>query len=182
MKNLKEVDWGKAPEGATHYCMHPASTYRWLKDSPLSYYDEELDKWVKYISDFGAPHISDSVEKPNETWDGVGLPPVGTICMLNEGRDMNAYYAHHAGKKLKIVAHTTSSKGDILAVYMVIGEDEFHGLTNNHNFKPIKTPEQIAAEERIEKIDEMIKVVKEFDTYSEVCEALYDAGYRKQGA
>lgn len=173
---MKEVDWCKAPEGATHYnaaCPHP-----WLKDVPVSFY---YGGWIEYSSNKCAMEdLKNAVKRPQE-WDGEGLPPVGTICMLNEGRDMNAYYAHHAGKKLKIVAHTTSSKGDILAVYMVIGGDEFHGLCDNLNFAPIKTPEQLAAEERLHAIDEMVDLAQRSDSiFTDVMmSALYDAGYRK---
>lgn len=164
------IDWSSAPEGATHYCMHPATTYRWLKDSPLSYYDEELDKWVKYNSDFGATHISESVEKPNETWDGVGQPPIGTICE----------YLKHAKYKTSWIKVKVVFIGENLIVFEhAANGNEFSEQITDVSLRPIKTPEQIAAEERIEKVDEMIKVVEEFDTYKEVCEALYDTGYRK---
>lgn len=180
MKNLKEVDWSKAPEGATHYNAELGCP--WLKETPASYFAEDKKVWVKYGSNrFATDDLRNAVKRPQE-WDGVGLPPVGTICMLNDCGAMNAYYAHHAGKKLKIIAHATSSKGNILAVYMVIGEDEFHGLTDNLNFKPIKTPEQIESEERLHAIDEMLDFVVPGRLYREAMGLLYDAGYRKQGA
>lgn len=164
------IDWSSAPEGATHYCMHPATTYKWLKDSPLSYYDEYLDKWVKYTDVIGAEHMSNSVEKPNKNWDGDGRPPIGTVC---EYKKIEKYRTPWTKVKILYISE------NIVVMRLYSNGNEFSELMSKCAFSTIKTPEQIAAEERIEKIDEMIKVAKEFDTYSEVCEALYDAGYRK---
>lgn len=164
------IDWSSAPEGATHYCMHPTTTYKWLKDSPLSYYDEHLHKWAKYTSDIGAEHLSNSVEKPNKTWDGVGHPPIGTVCE----------YFKHAKYKTSWIKVKVVFIGENLIVFEHgANGNEFSEQITDVSFRPIKTPEQIAAEERLEEVDEMIKVVEEFDTYKEVCESLYDAGYRK---
>jgi hypothetical protein len=53
------------------------------------------------------------------------------------------------------------------------------------DFRPIRTPEQIAAEEREKAIDAMNKLVGDIEkipTWRDALAALYDAGYRKTEA
>lgn len=51
------------------------------------------------------------------------------------------------------------------------------------NFRPIRTPEQLAAEERDRQVDEMMSVVASgfFDNTRAIYEALYNAGARMPG-
>lgn len=164
------IDWSSAPEGATHYCMYPATTYKWLRDSPLSYYDEYLDKWVKYTSDIGATHLPNSVENPIKTWDGVGRPPVGTVCE----------YLKHAKYKTSWIKVKVVFIGENLIVFKHgASGNEFSEQIADVSFRPIKTPEQIAAEERLHAIEEMIELVAGDSSFNEVMSILYDAGYRK---
>lgn len=99
-------------------------------------------------------------------WDGSGLPPVGTVCAYywregNEWRDCETV-AHHNGKVVAVDA------GDGSAFILPAA-----------SFLKIKTPEQIAAEERLHAIGEMIVLVGRYSTFKDVMGILYDAGYRK---
>lgn len=164
------IDWSSAPEGATHYSEHPYATYRWLKDSPLSYYDETFDKWVKYTSDIGAEHLSNSVEKPNKIWDGVGHPQIGTVCE----------YFKHAKYKTSWIKVKVVFIGENLIVFEHgANGNEFSEQITDVSLRPIKTPDQIAAEERLHAIEEMIELVAGDSSFNEVMSILYDAGYRK---
>ena len=165
MKSLKKVDWGKAPEGATHYnedCSCP-----WLKETPASYFAEDKKVWVKYISnELAMDDLRNAVKHPQE-WGGDGLPPVGTVC---------EYYCSEYGKwrKCEVVAHYFAS---VVAVDVL---DITASRLPNGLFRPIKTPEQIAAEEKLQAIDEMMAVGNWHSrAFKEVVDALYDAGYRK---
>lgn len=164
------IDWSSAPEGATHYCMNPALVYKWLKDSPLSYYDEYLHKWVKYTSDNGANHLSNSVEKPNKTWDGVGHPPIGTVC---------EYFKHAKYKTSWIKVNVVFIGENLIVFEHVASGNEFSEQIADVSLRPIKTPEQIAAEERESVLADMYGAVMGSAGISGGLEALYDAGYRK---
>ena len=45
--------------------------------------------------------------------------------------------------------------------------------------RPIKTPEQLEAEERLQAIDEMMDLVWRHSSLKDLMSDLYDAGYRK---
>lgn len=54
-------------------------------------------------------------------------------------------------------------------------------------FRPVRTPEQIAAEERADAIDKMVEFFVNYygnpkgsEQYLLICRSLHDAGYRKQ--
>ena len=163
MENLKEVDWSKAPEGATHYSTE--SLYPWLKETPASYFVEDREVWVKYrLNGIAMIDLRNAIKRTQE-WDG-GVPPIGTVC---------EYYwtGGEEWRKCEVVAHYFAS---VIAVDVLDGT-----ATRLHSglFRPIKTPEQIAAEERLQTIDEMLDLVGRYSTFKDVMSELYDAGYRK---
>lgn len=102
----------------------------------------------------------------SKEWDGSGLPPVGTVC---------EYYCTEGDewRKCRIVAYyfakvVAVDALDCSAVCLRVGL-----------FRPIKTPEQIAREERSAAIQEMMGVASGFGYLLDSLESLYDAGYRK---
>lgn len=106
-----------------------------------------------------------------EVWDGMGLPPVGTECeYLKRAKYKTSWI------KVRVV---------FIGVNLIVFE---HGANGNQfseqitevSFRPIKTPEQIAAEERQQAIDKMMHLaVVPGRKYRDVMAYLYDAGYRK---
>ncbi|WP_146067139.1 hypothetical protein [Stutzerimonas kunmingensis] len=107
-------------------------------------------------------------------WSGEGLPPAGTVCeVLNNTLDRPEWERC-----------TILFMGKFKAIYesescheRVVDVSESWIIS----FRPIRTPEQIAAEERREAILEM-KGFLSFSDYREAerhCADLYDAGYRK---
>lgn len=103
----------------------------------------------------------------SKEWDGKGgVPPIGSVC---------EYYwlDGEEWRKCKIVAHYFAS---VVAVDVLDGTAVcLHaGL-----FRPIKTPEQIAAEERFQAIDEMNDLILGWGVEKRMLAVLYDAGYRK---
>lgn len=118
-----------------------------------------------------------------QAWNGEGLPPVGMVVELDK-LDMGGW------REVQILAHWTGDKRlcDV-AIYMPLGENSPSvGQAIAECFRPIRTPEQIAAEERTKAVDEMLAL----DSYPNgelagglmsrrsFCEALYDAGIRRQ--
>lgn len=167
---MKEVDWSKAPEGATHYnaaCPHP-----WLKDVPVSFY---YGGWIEYSSnEYAMEHLRDAVKRP-QGWDGSGVPPVGTVCeyQLNGG----------AWFKCKII-YTLSGTDDCFVAWCDhLSTDQFLTFSSKRyklQLRKIKTPEQIAEEEKSKAIDEMNDLILGWGVEKRMLAVLYDAGYRKQ--
>lgn len=171
------IDWSKAPEGATHKDPDTDCFYKLVKDVwHLICGDGESVVSASLYN--GETKPSDLIERPKkqEAWDGDGLPPVNCFCeTLDEDAD--------SWVKVEIYAHT-EFKGDTYACAKN-ETDMFYGLA--HEFRQIKAAEQLAEEEKVAAIAEMRAVViaatdRKRATIAECTAtvALYDAGYRKQ--
>ncbi|ELO0933411.1 TPA: hypothetical protein SL836_003082 [Pseudomonas aeruginosa] len=136
-------------------------------------------------SPLSAPEdVWEIVERP-VTWNGQGLPPVGTVCeyRCNDSCEPNDWTAVH------VLAH--AAHGSDTA--MLLAEDNngepgtiYGRIWVPGTCRPLRTPEQIAAEEREKAIDAMLDLdpphEKGFGLTSrrQFCEVLFDAGYRRQ--
>lgn len=178
---MNEIDWSKAPEGATH-CT-PAALHdinfrpvfwrvvdgvvreAWPMSNDYSKVKDHFRYGEGGCSSFD---ISHAVKRPAPAWTGEGLPPVGTVCeACVSGTD--------GWFKCSVLIHHPFEDG-VAGVHDVAG----HALLWTDTFRPIRTPEQIAAEEREKAIREM-RHIAEHDAHSREVDygALYDAGYRK---
>jgi len=100
-----------------------------------------------------------------------GLPNIGTTCegRVKNGGDWRTY---------TVKAMSTE--------YLIVWcEEDLAETPIRHSyweFRPIRTAEQIAAEERSKAISTMVDACSnpEWVTTYETCAAIYDAGYRKQ--
>lgn len=114
--------------------------------------------------------------KQNVEWSGEGLPPVGTVCEAaiphTSGPDNARSFIWIEGRV--IAYHEIKGK-----TYAWFAEDDGFYPPGVFEFRPIRTPEQIAAEERDKAVDAMLMVSFEESTRRHIFEALYDAGYRK---
>lgn len=124
-----------------------------------------------WIKDTYPSPISECIERPKkqEAWYRVGLPPVGTVCDMHIddfGWITGTVVVHIDLDEPTAVAHN--------------GEEVFHG--NASDFRPIKTAEQVAAEEREKAIADMMEVTSDGISCigKDDALALYKAGYRKQ--
>ncbi|MGU4134981.1 hypothetical protein [Pseudomonas aeruginosa] len=158
------IDWNTSPEGATHWKKEGDYWFYWI---------EGTNKW------FHGPSCNVSAEReakfearPQEAWDGQGLPPVGIECET-----------WHVCKPGDITVRKILFVGQSL----VVMSDEFRGEVTGRlekvQFRPIRTPEQIAAEEREKAISEMLDLYNSAYwpmTSKQFCEILFDAGYRRQ--
>lgn len=165
------IDWSKAPEGATHWePTGPEFHEGWMKEEGEKWFwwGEVTKEWVETFS-VPVKRKATFEARPQETWDGQGLPPVGTVCEVKH-RDIGWV-------RCEIVAHKSFSCGGLTHAIAWIDEntlDQSQGL----RFRQLRTPEQIAAEEREKAIEEMC-FAEETLTVKQA-KALYDAGYRRQ--
>ncbi|TWI48035.1 hypothetical protein IQ22_04228 [Pseudomonas duriflava] len=159
------IDWSKAPEGTTHYSKFSGLYYK-LEGDAVFYWDSAYNGWRE--SNFPDKQL---VPRPTSlVWNGPedGLPPVGTVCEFRN----NEHLCWVKGEVLFI--------GEQVAV-MGAEEEEIADFIDRFQFRPIRTPEQIAAEERVRHVKEMASVI-EPDMPSanpwSIAAKLYDAGCR----
>lgn len=155
---MKEVDWSNAPVGATHLYELSGEWYCLTQKSLLV--------WCNGWLPSGSPErIPELVEIP-KAWSGEGLPPIGTICEW-----FSYEYGWLGGK---VVGHDN----DVTIVRHNAGYEGCH----SHRIRPIKTPEQLAAEKAreaaLDKMYGIITSIERKDNKNDMVEALYDAGYR----
>lgn len=103
-------------------------------------------------------------------WTGEGLPPVGTVCEFMKHNSPPAPKGQWTVGDIRYVSDC----------YVIIGGEgcEHAHHPRNCSFRPVRTPEQIAEEERIASAYAMCAVARSLSNVDAV--ALYDAGYRKQ--
>ncbi|ERW09406.1 TPA: hypothetical protein ACGCBD_002860 [Pseudomonas aeruginosa] len=160
------IDWNTAPEGATHW--EPRGIVfgeGWMKKvgNEWSYWLEGSEVWADcFVS---AEREATFEARPQEAWDGQGLPPVGTVC---------EYYAdENTWRRCEIVAHKDGKA--------VVWVNHAHIWTSSGGIlRPIRTPEQIAAEEREKAVGDMAMSIQGVPYQYPTLYALYDAGYRRQ--
>lgn len=174
---MSGIDWSKAPADATHY--HPKTdrfSDHWIKPGFFCVCGSESGGWVRDA----APALDKSGYIARLVgWNGEGLPPVGTAC--------ETLWSSTKGEYMPVVV--VGHDGDLAVVRFTAGErkGEYGADKERHQFqypifRPIRTAEQIAAEEREKAIGEMIESVSKAERYTLSrfhAEALYDAGYRK---
>lgn len=187
------IDWSKAPEGATHW--DPGLNGRiagWMRLDSDTWYWWSAEgayscpkKWHAALNQhkFNSEGFT---ERPTQ-WSGEGLPPVGVRVEVVSPGYSNKRFDRFIGETVTIVAHDRID-GDAVAVFRMAidgndAEQAYHALIAKC-FRPIRTAEQIAAEEREKAITEMLNVIR--GGYATVGHSivrdLYAAGYRKQEA
>lgn len=163
-----DLEW---PEGATHYdsrdFVMPTFMRKGLDGGGWEYLGAHGWKACGPISELD---VSRMARRP-EAWAGDGLPPVGTACecMLVGGSD--------EWVPCEIVAHK-----DNQAVCWV----DCNRITasTGTRIRPIRTPEQVAAEDRAKVINRMRDIILNTVKYASgidavnYAEVLYDAGLR----
>lgn len=113
-----------------------------------------------------------------EVWNGEGLPPAGTIChCLYKGIDQGEVRVEYIGKNACVLLN-------------LFHGDEQCGMTEHYLFTPIRTLEQIAADERLHKLrNAHTAIAGTLDAFKgdipaesvsrQTIEAMIDAGYVK---
>ncbi|MFU3458056.1 hypothetical protein ACM7KX_29915 [Pseudomonas aeruginosa] len=161
------IDWSKAPEGTTHY--HIAEDINpWRKIEGTVAYEHYRGKWLRVNSFNEGCMPGYYVPIPQETWNGQGLPPVGTVC---EYRHM--IWPEYRPCEIRYISEESLVAYDD-------AQEQFY-RTCDMLFRPVRTLEQIAAEEREAGISDMQTITDGAGpTVYAKLSALYDAGYRRQ--
>ncbi|WP_434529689.1 hypothetical protein ACRS64_17785 [Pseudomonas aeruginosa] len=164
------IDWSTAPEGATHWEPKGPDFYEgWMKKegNEWFYWGEGANKWFKgkLSCNVSAEREATFEARPQEAWDGQGLPPVGAKCLTNRNDFL---------REVTILCHGKTRT----FVFDHVSQEEICLELKDRVFLPIRTPEQIAAEEREKAIEEMC-FAEETLTVKQA-KALYEAGYRRQ--
>jgi hypothetical protein len=171
------IDWSKAPEGATHGRKTYAG-FDWYKVVDGNFCcSSRHGHWEPAVTSMSMCEI-----RPIATeWMGEGLPPVGTVCEINYAEEwMRCEVIYHFNARAEMVAAAIVDIGDVRTVTQAIAEC----------FRPIRTAEQIAADERLHKIRNAMTRINKLvllpgDTVRAnialaVVEAMIDAGYTAQ--
>lgn len=170
------IDWSKAPEWADKNGITSGLRSRvWFNDEKYTYADDQPGGHVFLYTDactYSQNDFSSVTSRPQPTpWTGEGLPPVGVVC---EVRNAPGGW----GKA------TIKYQGKGIIVWLWDRQDgntdqiEFASCPDRLEFRPIRTPEQIAADDRNDAIAAI--VAQSLGRCDSVGAAyLYDAGYRK---
>lgn len=84
-------------------------------------------------------------------WNGEGLPPVGTVCEVQDWVNGDT----PSWRQTKVIAHHL---GFAIETSSADGDDVEVGVCAAGDFRPIRTPEQIAAESEINELKEMLEM------------------------
>ena len=168
-----EIDWSKAPEGASHFCNGD-----WFKkeDGKWCYWFDGARSWTEaaYADPANFSWWGLRIERPSPAWIGEGRAPVGIVCEVwfDDGREC----WHEA----EVIHHKSDDPRFAAARLRGAHHDRLEWV---NAFRPIRTPEQIAADERENAITDMCVLLGKDPKIIGVRERagiLYDAGYRKQ--
>lgn len=165
------IDLSNKPDGATHYMSDEGRRNIWRMNNGahwLAYVDGE---WVLVVN--ATPERYIAIKAP---WTGEGLPPVGMACEVssNEGGWAKAEIKY-LGERFVVYKYLPQEG------YGPDHQTEISMHLTVMRFRPIRTPEQIEAEERKKVIQEMRDAALK-NLQLDPFEQLYDAGYRKQVA
>lgn len=120
-------------------------------------------EWQAAVDALNAPKVVE--------WGGVGLPPVGTVCQ----------YQNSLGSWFMVEITAIAKKG--ICFIQPDRDGENYACKVSSKFRPVRTAEQVAAEEREKAIKEIcIDAGSPEMTPGQLkgAEKLYMAGYRKQ--
>ena len=137
---MNEIDWSKAPEGADKYNTHNSMFYKGERPDLQVFIH---DQWEQSAIIQSNEHF---VYRPaTPSWSGEGLPPVGVVCEAKWGRS--------GWSRCVVFAHKPNANSGVDVLVDVDGDWTFFDKPSM--FRPIRTPEQIEADEREAAIDAM---------------------------
>ncbi|MCG6540216.1 hypothetical protein MCB86_09025 [Pseudomonas sp. KSR10] len=169
---MNNIDWNEAPEWATgHGLMNGGFGIEQVWFNAEQYQYQHMRCRGGYgpypfgdgNAAIGEIHFQQHRPAP---WSGEGLPPVGTVCE-----------AWHNGSAQGVVE--VRYAGDCMVLWNVKLKHEQCSVAENYSFRPIRTPEQIAAEEREKAVDAIQDDLSLSPECRYIAKRVYEAGYRK---
>ncbi|MBF8674866.1 hypothetical protein IRZ53_07160 [Pseudomonas fulva] len=192
---MSKIDWSKAPEWADGHGLvaHHGITQVWINMDQYAVVGAE-DRAYAYGGgtgdhrhNFTRGQVQYITPRPLR-WNGEGLPPVGAE--LEAGYACEDFKIWHKGVCVAVgicpegrEEYCVVQFGDVLAQYGADGR----------RMRPIRTPEQVAADERLHKLrNAHTAIARTLESFRgdipaesvsrQVIEAMIDAGYSKQVA
>ncbi|ANI04197.1 hypothetical protein A210_16580 [Pseudomonas putida SJTE-1] len=190
---MNDINWAGCPE-ATHFDPVDQNFLREVGEALLLFNIKR--GWTVPLHTAYGLHVEECnrplIKRPE--WNGEGLPPVGTVCEFAGFNPEETLPSDPVvGDRVTVIAHFKSGSIDV-AAFTFFAPPEFEYLQVGQGahgcFRPIRTPEQIAEEEREKAITQILHVMLGHDqasihedTVQALCaKRVYDAGYRKQEA
>lgn len=187
-----KIDLTKKPEGATHINPHSGLWVKCFGGNSGSYQFFQNGEWEMGFGCMSNSYLE--IAQP-EPWTGEGLPPVGTVCeFAGFNPEETLPTDPRVGDQVTVIAHFMSGSFEV-AAFTFYAPPEFEYLQVGQGaygcFRPIRTPEQIAADKRLHEIRNALTAIKagqqQFpndlvrgNIVAATVEAMIDAGYRKQ--
>lgn len=173
-----KIDWNIAPD-ATHYDKRKGCVPAFMRkaaDGSGWEFRQTSGRWM-YYSTLTDEQVAKLKVRP-APWNGEGRPPVRTVC------------EHRTGPGMSWSSATVLAYGEKKVFYRDRDGHEWSRPYDEIEFRPIRTPEQIAMADRANRIQEALVEVKGCRSFPgdivrgnitrSVVEAMIDAGYRKQ--
>lgn len=185
------VNWGEAPEGATHYGYSTLSGMfgDWYihENHTWKYWDKWDDSWCDCAGNNNPAHryiIARPVVDETAWTPGKDLPPIGTTVALvfdSKAEHSNLYKVDcKAGYEVEIIAHFTNKLGVHLAAYVSYADGVgFVKQGIAQMFKALPTQEEKYKEVRRKAVNQIIDDLG-YPTHGEArdtIKALYDKWY-----
>lgn len=166
-----KIDWSKAPEDAEYWCemqFFKTVNGEWKVWCP------GLGSWVNpaYKAPDNFSWWGNAVARPTTpSWSGEGLPPVGVVCEV-----FNRELSNPEWEKCTILF-----AGKNRFLYDSESCAERCGYIENLEFRPVRTSEQIAEDERERFAQELVAAMGKGGGPNALYQArrMYDLGYRK---
>lgn len=127
-------------------------------------------EWQAAVDAINAPKVVE--------WDGKGNPPAGSSIEYSIG---DGWYSC----EVRYVLNRDDCPGIALVAWCEhLGKDQYLSNDRDHKFRPARTADQVAAEEREKGIQEICATLGwlniRSDGSAQEAAILYDAGYRKE--
>lgn len=192
------IDWDEAPEGFDYALTTSPEwggapeykgTVLFAKKTETSTYFECSDGTYPCVG----PGCWEVVATRPQKWNGEGIPPIGSkVEFYSDDFENEDYWNKDLtnGCEVEIIAHITSNvsqREEDLAVFVF---EYSHGNRQVEQavaccFRPIKTKEQIAAEERESEVSHIERCITNLKVEHQnnprvIAEVLHNIGYRKQ--
>lgn len=172
---METIDWSKAPDDAefagTVVGVQVQVFYKNVSSDSFEYCYGDDYGWSGLV--YGEPYCKPLIPRPPQQWSGDGLPPAGVVCE-----------AHFVGEWVKFEMRYYGDAYVVFKTQFEVQRTRHDFDTCGVKFRPIRTPEQIAADERSKECDRMFGVIIDRipedrrHNRSDIVEALYDAGCR----
>jgi len=165
---MSKVDWSLAPAWCKGFGLIGIGEFEvWFDDHHYEYLHDGNKHAFGDACTFKFCALSSIEERPKAaTWSGPedGLPPVGTVCELSESvllADSETSDWFEAGTKVEVGGHAMfdGATGPVCVICVV--DENFTGTIAEGCLRSIRTPEQLAAEDREKAVIDFKQVLDE---------------------